>query len=85
MGVLFIKFVLPLLQRLFMKMNGRGWIIAAWIITAFMIVNFVLSMYSFYRWGDRETCYTEKQFREYVIKNPNDVKGFRKVNVPHRK
>lgn len=85
LGVLFIKFVLPLLQRLFMKMNGRGWIIAAWIVTAFMIVNFVLSMYSFYRWGDRETCYTEKQFKEYVIKNPNDVKGFRKVNVPHRK
>ena len=85
LGILFIKFILPLLEKLFMKMNGKGWVIAAWIVTAFMIVNFILSMYSFYRWGYRETCYTEKQYKEFVVKKPDKASELRKVEVPNRK
>ena len=84
LGVLFIRFILPLLQRLFMKMKGKGWTIVAWVITAFMFVNFILSMYTFYRWGDRETAYTPKQYKELQVKKPGEAKEFRKVDVPHR-
>ncbi len=84
LGVLFIKFILPPLQRLFMKMQGKGWNIAAWIITVFLVINFALSMYTFYRWGDRETAYTPKQYEQFKNDYPGVAKKFRKVDVPHR-
>ena len=84
LGILFIKFLLPLITKLFMKMNGNGWTIAGWIITAFMIVNLVVSMYAFYRWGARELVYTEKQYNDIVQKGGAKSKEIRKVEVPNR-
>ena len=84
LGILFIKFLLPLITKLFMKMNGNGWAIAGWIITVFMIVNFTVSMYAFYRWGARENVYTEGHYNDLVQDNKPMAKKMRRIEVPNR-
>ena len=85
LGILFIKFLLPPITKLFMHMNGKGWLISGWIITVFMIVNLVVSMYAFYRWGARELVYTQKQYKEIIQQDNAKAKEIRKVEVPNRK
>ena len=85
LGILFIKLLLPPITKLFMHMNGKGWLIAGWILTVFMIVNLVVSMYAFYRWGAREYVYTEKQHKEIIQQDNAKAKEIRKVDVPNRK
>ena len=84
LGILFIKFLLPPITKLFMKMNGKGWTIAGWIITVFMVVNLAVSMYAFYRWGAREIVHTKKQYEEILKKGGPEAKEIREVKVPNR-
>ena len=84
LGIIFIKFLLPPITKLFMKMNGKGWRVAGWIITIFMIVNLTVSMYAFYRWGARENVYTEGHYNDAVQEGNPIAKKMRRIEVPNR-
>ncbi len=54
LGVLFVKFLLPLLQRLLIKMQGRGWTIITILGTVFMVVNLLITSSAVWRWKVRQ-------------------------------
>lgn len=53
LGIAFMRFVFPVLNRLFEKMKGKGWRIACMGMTAFMVVNLLVTSIAVTRWRNR--------------------------------
>lgn len=53
LGILFMRLAFPLFNRLFAKMQGRGWRIACAALTAFMAVNLLVTAAAVTRWRTR--------------------------------
>lgn len=55
LGLLFMRFIFPLINSLFEKMNGNGWRIACAAATVFMVVNLIFTSAAIIRWRTRIT------------------------------
>lgn len=53
LGLLFIRFVMPGINKVFSLMKHNAWNIVAIIGTIFMAINTVLSLVALFRWGQR--------------------------------
>ena len=53
MGVMFVKFILPLINKGFDKMQGKAFVIVSNICIALMVINLVISGAVLFRWGQR--------------------------------
>lgn len=53
LGVLFIKFVLPLINKLFALVHGKAFMIISNVCIVLMLINLILSGAVLYRWGQR--------------------------------
>lgn len=53
LGIAFVRLAFPLLKRLFVKMQGKGWKIASIVLTVFMAVNLTVTVAAVIRWRDR--------------------------------
>lgn len=53
LGILFMRFVFPLITRIFEKMKGTGWRIACVGMTVFMAVNLLVTSAAVTRWRTR--------------------------------
>ena len=53
LGVMFVKFVLPLINKLFARMQGKAFVIISNICIVLMIINLVISGIVLFRWGQR--------------------------------
>ena len=55
LGIAFMWLIFPLLNRLLVKMQGKGWKITAIMLTAFMAVNLAVTAAAVIRWHNRTT------------------------------
>ena len=53
LGTLFAQYVLPLLDKLFAKMQGKAFVVISNICIVFMVINLFASLAVQYRWGQR--------------------------------
>lgn len=53
LGILFMQFLFPPINRLFEKMKGKGWKIACMVTTVFMTVNLLVTAAAVIRWRTR--------------------------------
>ena len=65
-GILFARFCMPTLQKLFQKMQGKAWKIACAVLTVFMVINLSVTAAAMMRWSARHeniapASYTEQQ------------------------
>lgn len=54
LGVLFMYFVMPYLERMFGKMQGKSWSVACIVLTIFMVINLAVTSAALIRWRDRQ-------------------------------
>lgn len=52
-GILFARFCMPAVQKLFQKIHGQGWKIACAVLSVFMIVNLSVTAIAMVRWSAR--------------------------------
>lgn len=52
-GILFARFAVPALERLFRKMQGKGWKAACVVLSVFMAVNIAVTAVCLVRWSAR--------------------------------
>lgn len=60
LGVAFVWLIFPLINRIFVKMRGKGWQIASIVLTVFMVVNLTVTAAAVIRWRNRATDDTPK-------------------------
>lgn len=73
MGLLFERFAVPPLEKLFAKMQGRGWKTACNALTVFMVVNLSLTSMCLVRWSQRYKAVSpNNSFEEYLDEKYND-------------
>lgn len=54
LGVLFMHFVMPLLESVFERMQGKTWSTACIVLTVFMVINLAVTSAALIRWHDRQ-------------------------------
>lgn len=54
LGIVFARFIFPVLTRILEKIQGKGWKIACIAVTVFMAVNLLVTAAAILRWGDRQ-------------------------------
>lgn len=55
LGVLFIRWVLPMLQAAFSRMQGQGWHMACVALSCWLVVNLLVTGAALGRWRERQT------------------------------
>lgn len=67
LGIVFVKIILPGIERLFSKIKNEGWTKLCFILAAAMAVNFIFSMAVLARWGERSVFPEPGNFIEEFI------------------
>lgn len=74
LGIIFMRFVFPLLARFLRKMEEGFWKIVCPVLIAFMIVNLLLSAAAVMRWKERltENIPATNTFEQFLDENYNN-------------
>lgn len=67
LGLLFVRLVYPLIERVYPKMRGRAWNIACAVLSVYMAVNLIVSGIAVFRWGQRQSGATATNRVEEII------------------
>ncbi len=57
LGILFIKYIVPFILKVFDKMHGEGWKITCAVLSVFMAVNIAFTAGCILRWSERHYDY----------------------------
>ena len=54
LGMMFIRLILPALQRMLLRMQGSGWHAACTVLSCWMVINLLLTGAALMRWAERQ-------------------------------
>lgn len=54
LGILFMRLIMPLLENVFEKMQGKSWQIACFGLSVYMVMNLTVTSAALLRWRDRQ-------------------------------
>ena len=72
LGILFVSFVMPLINKGFRLIDGRIWSIAAVVFSVFIAVDLAVSAVVIYRWCNRGGDPPSNSLEEFIDKNYTD-------------
>lgn len=79
LGVLFIRLIFPLLQRVLPRMEGKVWSLACAFLSVFMTVNLLLTASAVWRWGEREDSMPASNDFEHFLDERYDDEAMAKI------
>lgn len=73
-GILFSRYAVPSLEKVFAKMEGKGWKIACTCFSVFMAINLTLTGVCIVRWAQRhKEDVADNRVEEYIDEKYNDT------------
>lgn len=74
-GVVYLYLVAPRLNRLFMKMQSRFFIVGSIVLTVFMVVNLIATSFCLVRWSERhKEIEPTNKVERYIDKTYDDAR-----------
>lgn len=78
-GVVFAKYLVPRINRLFKKMQGQFWRVACIVLTIFMIINLSMTALCLVRWSKRHKGIESTSQFEDILDHAYDDSKMKKI------